>query len=81
MGGIYCIYDIAFSVYCTGNNFNLIEINVNQIDETAADRRTEGFHISHLLLQTKTLGGKNKLFFLQFNASIPFSALHPYERI
>lgn len=45
-GGIYWIYAIAFSVHCTGNNFNLIKINVNQIDETAA----EGFHISHILL-------------------------------
>lgn len=41
---------LLFSAYCTGNNFSLIKINVNQMDETAADRRTEGFHISHILL-------------------------------
>lgn len=74
MGGIYWIYDIAFSVYCTGNNLNLIKIDVNQIDETAADRRTEGFHISHILLQTKTLGGKNKLFYSSLTH--PYLSLH-----
>lgn len=70
VGGIYWICDIAFSVYCTGNNLNLIKINVNQIDETAA----EGFHISHILLQTKTLGGENKLFYSSLTH--PYLSLH-----